>query len=86
MTREQAECSRWLRADLPFPRSAPLNGCRRGRCHALLEEDLVGLAVGRVRAGRLVALAGAGKVDGDAMKGSAQMRSFEIDWTAKRAK
>jgi hypothetical protein len=27
-----------------------------------------------------------GKVDGDAMKGSAQARSFEIDWTAKRGK
>jgi hypothetical protein len=27
-----------------------------------------------------------GKVDGDTMKGSAQMRSFEIDWTAKRRK
>jgi hypothetical protein len=27
-----------------------------------------------------------GKVDGDTMKGSAQMRRFEIDWTAKRRK
>ena len=27
-----------------------------------------------------------GKVDGDTMKGSAQVRSFEIDWTAKRRK
>lgn len=27
-----------------------------------------------------------GKVDGDAMKGSAQVRRFEIDWTAKRRK
>lgn len=27
-----------------------------------------------------------GKVDGDSMKGSAQVRRFEIDWTAKRRK
>ncbi len=27
-----------------------------------------------------------GKVDGDAMKGSAQVRSFDIDWTAMRRK
>jgi hypothetical protein len=27
-----------------------------------------------------------GKVDGDTMKGSARMRSFDIDWSAKRRK
>lgn len=27
-----------------------------------------------------------GKVDGDTMKGTAQVRNFDIDWTAKRRK